>query len=134
MLQMQMDMKITTLEQLKIATDLLQEHLNLLSVSKDQQMDLRLCLMGAVQNGLLYGEPTEGGNAEVHVSWQCDEKGIAFSVEDNGPGVPMELRNRSWDVLDLEEHGRGILLMQTVLDELIFNEKGNRLTGRKIWQ
>ena len=134
MLQMQMDMKITALEQLKNATDLLQEHLNLLSVSKDQQMDLRLCLMEAVQNGLLYGGPAEGEPSEVHVSWQCDEKGIVFSVEDNGPGIPEELRNRSWDALDLEEHGRGILLMQTVLDELIFNEKGNRLTGRMSWQ
>ena len=44
-----------------------------------------------------------------------------------------ELRNEDRDILSFEEHGRGILLMQTILDELTFNEKGNRLTGSVRW-
>lgn len=131
---MQVEIKITALEQLKQLTDLLENHMDQLAVNKEQQMDLRLCLMEAVQNGILYGHPAEGGPSVVHVSWNCDEEKIVFSVEDNGPGIPENLRNRSWNVLEFEEHGRGILLMQTILDELTFNEKGNRLTGRMCWK
>ena len=134
MRKMQAEMKITALEQLKSVTDLLQSHMNQLAVDKEQQMDIRLCLMEAVQNGILYGGSAEGEPSRVHVSWDCNEEEIVFTVEDNGPGIPGGLRNRSWDVLDFEEHGRGILLMQTILDELVFNEKGNRLTGRMRWK
>jgi anti-sigma regulatory factor (Ser/Thr protein kinase) len=81
----------------------------------------------------LYGKPEDGGKAEVYVSWKCSEDGFVFSVEDHGPGIPAELREEGRDILSFEEHGRGILLMQTILDELTFNEKGNRLTGSVRW-
>lgn len=130
---MQVHITISALEQLNDVTDRLQQQLNQWQVSREKQMDLRLCLMEAVQNSLLYGTPENGQSGEVKISWNCDHEGFIFSVEDNGPGVPEELRNRSWDILSMEEHGRGILLMQTILDELTFNEKGNRLTGRMCW-
>ena len=130
---MQVYITISALEELKAVTDLLQEQLSMWPVSKEKQMDIRLCLMEAVQNGLLYGTPEDGGAAEVSVSWVCSEEGIIFSVEDKGPGIPAELREAGRDILSFEEHGRGIMLMQTILDELTFNEKGNRLTGRMRW-
>ena len=130
---MQVYITISALEELKAVTDLLQEQLSMWPVSKEKQMDIRLCLMEAVQNGLLYGTPEDGGVAEVSVSWACSEEGIIFSVEDKGPGIPAELREAGRDILSFEEHGRGIMLMQTIMDELTFNEKGNRLTGRMRW-
>lgn len=131
---MQVYVTVSALEELKAVTDLLQEQLSQWPASKEKQMDIRLCLMEAVQNGLLYGKPEDGGKAEVHVSWKCSEDGFVFSVEDHGPGIPAELREEGRDILSFEEHGRGILLMQTILDELTFNEKGNRLTGSVRWQ
>lgn len=130
---MQVQITITALDGLKAVTDLLQEQLSQWPASKEKQMDIRLCLMEAVQNGLLYGIPEDGGPAEVSVNWKCSEEGFLFSVEDNGPGIPAELRETGRDILSFEEHGRGIMLMQTILDELTFNEKGNRLTGYIRW-
>ncbi len=129
---MQAFIEISALEQLQAVTDLLQEQLNQWPVSREKKMDIRLCLMEAVQNGLLYGVP-EGEQPYVQITWRCDDAGFVFTVEDRGPGIPVELRVQERDMLSLEEHGRGILLMQTILDELTFNEKGNQLTGRIRW-
>ena len=75
----------------------------------------------------------DGQPAEVQLSWRCSKQGFIFTVADNGPGVPEYLRCRSWDTLPLEEHGRGILLLQSILDEVHFNEAGNCITGRINW-
>lgn len=124
---------ISTLEQLNEVTVWLLEELQQRNVPEEKQMELRLCFMEAVQNGLLYSRPSDGRAAEVRVSWYCDNCCFEYTVEDDGDGVPPELRNRNWEDCVLEEHGRGILLMQTILDEVTFNEKGNRITGRMCW-
>lgn len=129
---MQTYMKISTLSQLTIATECLQRQLEQWDISVEKKMDIRLCVMEAVQNGLLYGS-AEGQPPEVHLSWQCSCDGFSFLVEDNGSGVPERLRSGKSSGMSLDEHGRGILLMQVLLDEVIFNEKGNRITGRMKW-
>ncbi len=130
---MQVHMQISALEQLADVTEYLLEQLGWWQISEEKQMDIRLCLMEAVQNALLYGCPADGQPAEVQISWRCSKQGFVFTVADNGPGVPEYLRCRSWDTLPLEEHGRGILLLQAILDEVQFNEAGNCITGRINW-
>lgn len=130
---MQTHIKISALEDLNRVTELLQKYLAQWPASREKQLDLRLCLMEAVQNGLLYGKPEDDSIAEVYISWIGNETEFVFSVEDNGPGIPAEYRNPKRDILSFEEHGRGIMLMHAILDELTFNEKGNRLTGRMRW-
>ena len=125
---------ISTLEQLNEVTVQLLDDLKQWNVPAEKQIELRLCFMEAVQNGLLYGGSLDGKPAEVQVSWYYDDDCFEYTVEDNGSGVPLELRNRNWEDCLLEEHGRGILLMQTILDEVTFNERGNRITGRMCWR
>ena len=130
---MRVQMQISAMEQLADVTDSLMEQLEWWQISKEKQMDIRLCLMEALQNALLYGCSGDGQPAEVQISWCCNKQGFVFSVADNGPGVPKQLRCRSWEMLPLEEHGRGILLLQAILDEVQFNEAGNCITGRINW-
>ena len=89
---MQTYMKISTLSQLTIATECLQRQLEQWDISAEKKMDIRLCVMEAVQNGLLYGS-AEGQPPEVHLSWQCNCDGFSFFVEDNGSGVPERQRS-----------------------------------------
>lgn len=131
--QTQVQMNISTLEQVVEVTTCLQQQLQQWNVSDETQMDIRLCVMEAVQNGLLYGCPADQPNASVQISWQCTSQGFCFTVTDEGPGVPEQLRNQDSDILSLEEHGRGLLLMQAILDEVCFNETGNSITGKLHW-
>ena len=124
--------KISSVEELNEIIGRLLSQLGQLDIDREKQQDIRLCLMEAVENALCHGCADCAGS-EVTVSWIISEKGFCFTVEDPGEGVPEEMRNPDWEPGLLEEHGRGILLMKTILDEVCFNEKGNRVTGRLHW-
>lgn len=127
----QLHMEITSLEQLADVIECLQGHLGQWNVAEEKQIDLKLCIMEAVQNALLYGGD-ESTLPTVQVRWSCDAEGFCFTVEDNGSGIPQHLRSESYEE-GLRESGRGLLLMRSILDELRFNEKGNAVTGILRW-
>ena len=127
----QLHMELTTLEQLADVLVCLQEHLQQWNVTAEKQVDLKLCVMEAVQNALLHG-----GSAtalpKAQIMWQCDAEQFCFVVEDNGTGIPLDMRDRKYEET-LMESGRGLLLMYTILDEVKFNEAGNAITGILRW-
>lgn len=124
--------KISSLEQLNEVIGRLFAQLGELEIDQEKQQDIRLCLMEAVENALCHG-CADCDQKEVSVSWMVTKKGFCFAVEDPGEGVPEAMRDPEWEPGLFEEHGRGILLMRTILDEVCFNEKGNRVTGRLNW-
>ncbi len=130
---MQVQMKISTIAQITDVTDCLLQQLRQWNIGEEKQMDIRLCIMEAVQNALLYGCPQNQNDASVEICWQCTPQGFSFTVTDEGPGVPKSLQHQTWDMISLEEHGRGLLLMQAILDEVTFNETGNSLSGWLRW-
>ncbi len=127
----QLHMELTTLEQLSDVLVCLQNHLQQWNVAEEKQVDLKLCIMEAVQNALLHG-----GSAtvlpKVQIMWRCDAEQFCFTVEDNGTGVPLELRDREYHETFMES-GRGLLLLHAILDEVRFNEAGNAITGILKW-
>lgn len=52
---MQVQMKISTIAQITDVTDCLLQQLRQWNIGEEKQMDIRLCIMEAVQNALLYG-------------------------------------------------------------------------------
>ena len=127
----QLHMEITALEQIADVIVCLQEYLKQWDVAEEIQVDLKLCIMEAVQNALLHGG-IEPAMPKVQIMWQCDAEQFCFTVEDNGIGVPLEVRNGEYTET-LKESGRGLLLMRTILDEVRFNEAGNAITGILKW-
>jgi len=127
----QLHMEITTLEQLADVIVLLQENLQQWNVTEEKQVDLKLCVMEAVQNALLHGG-TEYTVPKAQIFWQCDAKGFRFTVADNGTGISQDKRNTEYQET-LKESGRGLLLMRAILDEVNFNEQGNAITGILRW-
>lgn len=127
----QLHMEITTLEQLADVLTCLREDLQQWEVTEEKQVDLKLCIMEAVQNALLHGG-TAYAVPKVQIFWKCDSKEFRFTVEDNGPGVSQDMRDSVYQET-LKESGRGLLLMRTILDEVNFNERGNAITGILRW-
>lgn len=127
----QLHMEITTLEQLADVLTCLREDLQQWEVAEEKQVDLKLCIMEAVQNALLHGG-TAYAVPKVQIFWKCDSKEFRFTVEDNGPGVSQDMRDSVYQET-LKESGRGLLLMRTILDEVNFNERGNAITGILRW-
>ena len=127
----QLHMEITTLEQLADVLAWLREDLQQWEVAEEKQVDLKLCIMEAVQNALLHGGIAYAV-PKVQIFWKCDAKEFRFTVEDNGPGVSQDMRDSVYQET-LNESGRGLLLMRTILDEVNFNERGNAITGILRW-
>ena len=127
----QLHMELTTLDELADVIVCLQEHLRQWNIAEETQMDLKLCVMEAVQNALLHGG-SETVLPKAQLMWQCDAEQFCFSVEDNGAGIPQDIRDRDYQET-LMESGRGLLLMHAILDEVKFNEAGNVITGILKW-
>ena len=127
----QLHMELNTLDELADVIVCLQEHLRQWNIAEETQMDLKLCVMEAVQNALLHGG-SETVLPKAQLMWQCDAEQFCFSVEDNGSGIPQDIRDRDYQET-LMESGRGLLLMHAILDEVKFNEAGNVITGILKW-
>ena len=127
----QLHMEITALEQLAEVTALLESELQQWQVHEDKQMDLKLCVMEAVQNALVHGGTAQEAPI-AQIAWHCKANEFCFTVTDNGAGVPEEIRTGEYKET-LKESGRGLLLMRVILDEVQFNETGNAVTGILRW-
>jgi len=68
----------------------------------------------------------------IHVQATLDITGATFHVRDEGPGFdPSQLPDPT-DPENLEKcSGRGILLMRTFMDQVLFNDQGNAVTMLK---
>lgn len=125
-------LELFTLDDIPIAVAAFKEDLELFSVCNEKQMDLQLCLIEAISNGIVHGNQ---GHSEkkVKVRWCCSTQGFSFAVEDEGEGLSQEKREIKAVSRSLSEHGRGLMLMQEILDEVWFNKQGNMICGKLHW-
>lgn len=96
-------------------------------LDSDESVWTRLCLDEAVINAIKHGN-RDDKKKSVTVSLFISKQQWAIRVEDEGEGF------KTQDIPDVDvpqslelEHGRGILLMQSYMDEIIYYDKGNRL-------
>lgn len=93
--------------------------------SEHDKFKIHLALEEAIVNANKHGH---GGdwNKLLAVRFHIGAKGLVFQVEDQGPGFD---RAKVPDPLDDENlesnHGRGLLLMRSLMSEICHNDKGN---------
>lgn len=91
----------------------------------------KICIFEMLTNALLHGN-RDDSSKRVIVFYKITPFSATISVMDEGKGFnydqipnPLLPENR------VKEHGRGLFLIRHYLDEVTFNERGNRITGRK---
>lgn len=68
------------------------------------------------------------GDRKVTVGVDVNYERVQFTVEDEGPGFDMNhLPDPSSDERICVPSGRGILMMRTLMDEVVYNSRGNRV-------
>jgi serine/threonine-protein kinase RsbW len=93
---------------------------------------VRLALEEAVVNAIRHGNKLDP-EKKLFVSYLVEDARITISVEDEGPGFDLDSVPDPTAEENLEaDHGRGILLMRVYMDEVEYNEKGNRVTLTKM--
>jgi len=102
-----------------------------LHADESDTFDIRLCLEEALINAIKYGNKFDK-NLDVLVECSCSENKISISVQDKGKGFDYsKIPDPTKEENLLVGHGRGVFLIKHLMDELRFNEKGNRLTMTK---
>lgn len=91
------------------------------------RFNLRVALSEALANAILYGNGADP-DKQVMVRVQFGRTAIEMEVEDEGPGFdPDAVPDPTAPERLTHSDGRGIFLIQRLVDEVRFNQKGNAI-------
>ena len=92
---------------------------------------VRLALEEAVVNAIKHGNGMDKAK-KVTITYSVDNEGCVIAVQDEGNGFdPDTVPDPTADENLEQPCGRGLMLMRAYMDEVAFNEKGDRVTMRK---
>ena len=116
----------------KVSHELL-EHLKEKGVDESIQFDIRLAVEEAVRNAIEHGNNYDK-ELSVLIRYSLDAKKIIVCIEDKGEGFHLKSvpDPRREDNL-LQEGGRGVFLIQKLMNKVKYNKKGNRVTMVKFF-
>jgi len=99
---------------------------------EQQEIDIMLALQEALANAIFHGCGGDAGKL-VHCTVEISPSTIEFIVRDPGTGFdsadPTDMAD---DGTNLTEHGRGIHLMRSLMDEVTYSRKGTELHLKKL--
>jgi serine/threonine-protein kinase RsbW len=99
-----------------------------LGVCKPEQSNLFVALDEAFVNAIKHGNRFDPQKL-IRITADVSPAEAKFTIEDEGEGFDI---NNIPDPLDPENlfktNGRGVLLIYNIMDEVIYNDRGNRLT------
>lgn len=111
-----------------IILEYLMKRVEKLGVIKSEQSNLFVALDEAFVNAVKHGNKFDVGKL-VRVTAEVSKQEARFTIEDEGEGFDV---NAIPDPLDPENlfktSGRGVLFIYNIMDEVKYNERGNRLT------
>lgn len=126
--------RVTIASELEEARDVEQQMLDALEAcgyDETEVFAVKLSLEEALVNAVRHGNGNDASKT-ISASWQVTEKQATFTVEDEGPGFnPDAVPDPTLDENLERPCGRGVMLMRAYMDEVTFNEKGNRVSMTK---
>lgn len=101
-----------------------------LGFCEETAADIELSVAEAVSNAVEHGSPHQRRDVVMVVCRLTGDK-FVIEVQDEGPGFRLPRRNRRWEVLS--ERGRGLKLIQNLMDGVNVSrtDNGCRITMSK---
>ena len=107
--------------------DYLNERMLKLGIVKPGDSELVIALDEAIVNAIKHGNKCDPCKA-VHVVAEFNAEGARFIIADEGPGFSIEKVPDPTDPCRLlEPSGRGLLLINHIMDEVCYNQAGNKV-------
>ncbi len=111
-----------------IVLEYLMKRVEKLGVIKPERSNLFVALDEAFVNAIKHGNKYDTGKL-IRVAADVSKKEARFTIEDEGEGFDVQ---NIPDPLDPENlfktSGRGVLFIYNIMDEVTYNDRGNRLT------
>ena len=107
--------------------DYLNERMIRLGIVNAEDSEVLIALDEAIVNAIKHGNKCDP-RKEVHIIAEFSSEGALFTVTDEGSGFAREnVPDPTEPCRLLEPSGRGLLLINHIMDEVRFNQCGNRL-------
>lgn len=116
----------SSLEDVKAKLSSILTQLEMLIDDKDILFEIRLILNELVINGVMHGNEMDD-TKKVHLNVDIEDGFMKIYVKDEGRGF--EHCTDSYDISDLHSHGRGLLLVDGLCDEMVI--KDNEVSVKK---
>jgi serine/threonine-protein kinase RsbW len=108
--------------------DLLHEH----CTSEAEEIDIMVALQEGLANAVLHGCKNDPSKM-IRCSVEVDPEAITIVIKDPGSGFDPSVATRCGeDGTNLTDHGRGICLMRSLMDEVSYRHHGSELRLRKL--
>jgi len=118
----------STLSLMDIVLEYLTKRVERLGVCNPEQTNLFVALDEAFVNAVKHGNKHDPDKL-VRITCDVSKDEARFTIEDEGEGFDV---NAIPDPLDpdnlFKTSGRGVLFIYNIMDEVVYNERGNRLT------
>ncbi len=108
----------------------------LAGLNSDQAFDVRVILSELLQNAIRHGCTIKHQKVYMNVCIS-DRDMLSITIQDHGNGFDVikvledEQKRQVCDRSDLTESGRGLQIIKNLCDDMVFSQKGNRITIRK---
>lgn len=111
-----------------IVLDYLMKRVEKLGVVKPEQSNLFIALDEAFVNAVKHGNKFDARKL-IRVTAEVSRQEARFTIEDEGEGFDVNAIPDPLDPANLfKTSGRGVLFIYNIMDEVKYNERGNRLT------
>ncbi|CDM66348.1 ATP-binding response regulator [Pyrinomonas methylaliphatogenes] len=99
-----------------------------LGIIRPERSNLFVALDEAIANAIIHGNKSDPQKM-VHIIAELTPREARFTIEDEGEGFDRQQIPDPRDPANLfKPSGRGVLLISNIMDEVEYNERGNRLT------
>lgn len=113
---------------MNVILDYLMKRVEKLGVISPEQSNLFVALDEAFVNAVKHGNKYDVQKL-VRISAEVSKKEARFTIEDEGEGFDVSTIPDPLDPENLfKTSGRGVLFIYNIMDEVVYNERGNRLT------
>jgi serine/threonine-protein kinase RsbW len=107
--------------------DYLNDRMLRLGIVNPSDSEVLIALDEAIVNAIKHGNKCDPRKA-VHIVAEFTSEGVRFTITDEGIGFALEkVPDPTEPCRLLEPSGRGLLLINHIMDEVCFNQCGNRL-------
>jgi serine/threonine-protein kinase RsbW len=97
------------------------------NVSNSYFGNIVVAVSEAVENSIIHGNK-QNPSKIVHIGFETNQKGIVFTIEDEGDGFTFDNIPDPTDInSNPEKKGTGIFLIKTLTDEALFLNNGRKI-------
>ena len=97
-----------------------------------EEVDILIALQEALANAVLHGSRNDPGKT-IHCWVEIDALAFTITVRDAGPGFDVQAAVRAVESgTNITPTGRGILMMRSLMDEVVYRSGGSEVQMRKL--